>query len=169
MGALSAPKPLGDSHDLADFDCGEPALNEWLRRRARHNETHGASRTFVVCDGPHRVVGFYCLATGAVAREDSPGRIRRNMPEPIPVMVLGRLAVDLKYRRCGLGRGLLKDALLRTLSVSAEVGVRALLVHAISEDARIFYKHWGFRQSPTDGMTLMLALNEAAAIMRGSS
>jgi GNAT superfamily N-acetyltransferase len=166
VGALKAPEPLGESHDLESFDCGEPTLNDWLRRRAHHNDARGASRTFVVCDRPYRVAGFYCLATGAVDRKDAPGRIRRNMPEPIPVMVLGRLAVDLNYRGIGLGRGLLKDAVLRTLSVATEVGVRALLVHAISEDARDFYRHWGFRQSPTGKMTLLLALDDAAAIMR---
>lgn len=169
MGELSAPEPLGEHHVLAEFDCDEASLNEWLRRRARHNEAHGASRTFVVSDGAQRVAGFYCLATGAVVRDSAPGRIRRNMPEPIPVMVLGRLAVDLKYRGRGLGRGLLKDAVLRTLVVAQDVGVRALLVHAISEDARAFYRHWGFRQAPTDPTTLMLPLEGAGAFAKTGS
>lgn len=162
MGALRPPEPLREGHELDAFDCGEAGLNGWLRRQARSNERSGASRTFVVCDGSRKAVGYYCLATGAVARRDAPGRVRRNMPEPIPVMVLGRLAVDVAYRGRGIGRGLLKDAVFRTLQVASEVGVRALLVHAISEEARNFYLHWDFRQSPTDTMTLMLPLKRAA-------
>lgn len=161
MGRLKAPQQLGDAHDLATFDCGEAALNAWLTQRARSNERDGASRTFVVTDGPKRVVGYYCLSTGAVARVDAPGRVRRNMPDPIPVMVLGRMAVDLQYRGKGIGKGLLKDALLRTLQVASEVGVRALLVHAISDQAREFYLHWGFQASPTHSMTLMIPLKQA--------
>lgn len=164
MGRLRPPKPLGDSHELAGFDCGEAALNAWLTRQACSNERDGASRTFVVTDGPKRVVGYYCLATGAVARVDAPGRVRRNMPDPVPVMVLGRLAVDLGRRGSGLGKGLLKDAVLRTLQVASEVGVRALLVHAISDEARQFYLHWGFQASPTHSMTLMLPLKQARSV-----
>lgn len=161
MGRLNAPQPLGDGHELAEFDCGEASLNLWLSQRARSNERDGASRTFVVTDGPKRVVGYYCLSTGAVACVDAPGPVRRNMPDPIPVMVLGRMAVDLKYRSRGMGKGLLKDAVLRTLQVASEVGVRALLVHAISDAARKFYLHWGFQASPTHSMTLMLPLKQA--------
>ncbi len=164
MGRLRAPEPLGDSHELDAFDCGEIILNGWLNQRARSNERNGASRTFVVSDGPRKVVGYYCLSTGAVARVDAPGRVRRNMPEPVPVMVLGRLAVDLAYRGKGIGKGLLKDAVLRTLQVASRVGVRALLVHAISDDARKFYLHWGVQESPTHPMTLMLPLKQARAV-----
>lgn len=161
MGRLRPPQRLGEGHELAKFDCGEAALNAWLTQRARSNERDGASRTFVATDGPKRVVGYYCLSAGAVARVDAPGRVRRNMPEPIPVMVLGRLAVDLEYRGKGIGKGLLKDAVLRTLQVASEVGVRALLVHAIGEEAREFYRYWGFQASPTHPMTLMLPLKQA--------
>lgn len=169
MGALTAPEPLGEHHSLEQFDCGEAVLNAWLIRRARGNAISGASRTFVVCENAKQVVGYYCLATGAVTRANAPGKIRRNMPEPIPVLILGRLATDVRWQGHGVGRGLLKDAILRSLSVSSQVGVRALLVHAISEDARRFYLHWGFRPSPIDPMMLMIRMNEAAAALEDSS
>lgn len=159
---MRAPHPLDEGHELDPFDCGKPALNDWLTQQARRNERSGASRTFVVTDGPKRVVAYYCLSTGAVARLDAPGPVRRNMPEPVPVLVLGRLAVDLAYRQRGLGKGLLKDAVLRTLQVASEVGIRALLVHAISEEARRFYLHWDFQASPTHSMMLPLKRARAA-------
>src|SRR5271165_2326904 len=108
---LSAPEKLRPDHDLSEFECGEPALDDWLRRRALQNERSGASRTYVVCAGP-RVVGYYALAVGAVAHAGAPGRIRRNMPDPVPVMIIGRLAVDQEFHGHGLGRGLLRDAVL---------------------------------------------------------
>jgi len=157
MGGLTPPAPLTASHALAEFDCGIPAMNDWLRRRALPNETSGASRTFVVCQDA-RVVGFYALATGSVSREEATGGIRRKMPEPIPVMVLGRLAVDVGWRKRGVGAGLLRDAVLRTLAVSKQAGIRALVVHALSEDAKAFYLRHGFQESPLQPMTLMLSL-----------
>ncbi len=161
MGEIASPKPIAASHITETFACGILVLDEWLKRRALKNEVSGASRTFVVCqDG--QVVGYYALATGSVEHRDAPGKIRRNMPNPIPVMVLGRLAVDQQWQHAGRGRGLLKDALLRSLSVSKHAGVRALLVHALSEDAKNFYAHNGFLESPLDPMTLMIALQDAA-------
>jgi GNAT superfamily N-acetyltransferase len=157
MGGLTRPASLSAYHILDEFDCGIPAMNDWLRRRALPNESSGASRSFVVCQGA-MVVGFYALATGAVRRENAPGMIRRAMPEPIPVMVLGRLAVDLNWQKQGIGTGLLKDALLRTLTVSKQAGIRALVVHALSEDAKHFYLLHGFKESPLQPMTLMLSL-----------
>jgi GNAT superfamily N-acetyltransferase len=142
---------------MAEFDCGVPAMNDWLRRRALPSETSGASRTFVVCQDA-RVVGFYALATGSVSREETSGGIRRKMPEPIPVMVLGRLAIDVGWRKRGVGAGMLKDAVLRTLAVSKQAGIRALVVHALSEDAKRFYIRHGFQESPLQPMMLMLSL-----------
>ena len=166
MGILTPPSPLGAAHQLDDFDCGNATLNEWLRRQARRNEASGASRTFVVCDAAGSVVGYYCLAAGAVSREDSPGAVRRNMPEPVPVMVLGRLAVDRRWQSRQVGKGMLKDAVQRTLAVSSQVGVRALLVHAISPAAKAFYLEHGFRESPSNPMLLMITLSEAATTIR---
>jgi GNAT superfamily N-acetyltransferase len=166
---VRAPEPIGSQHDLGGFDCGEPALNDWLRRHAMRNELAGASRTYVVCEahGNH-VVAYYSLAAGAIARATAPGRVRRNMPEPIPVMVLGRLAVERTCHGHGVGRGLLRDALLRTMQAAEIVGIRAMLVQAISQEARRFYEQCGFRSSPVDPMTLMLPLAEVEReLLRG--
>lgn len=154
---LSAPEPLSPSHDVDLFDCGVPALNDWLKERGATNEASGATRTYVVCVAS-KVVGYYALATGAVARDAAPGAVRRNMPEPVPVIVLGRLAIDWRYQRQGLGQALLRDAILRVLQAADVVGVRAILVHAISEDVRRFYLNHGFIESPLDPMTLCLPL-----------
>ena len=155
----SAPAPLTALHHVADFECGEATLDQWLKTRALRNEGRGASRTYVVC-ADHQVVAFYCLATGSVTSELAPGRIRRNMPDPIPVMVLGRLAVDLAWQRHSLGKALLRDAILRTIQVSEIVGVKALLVHALSDQAVRFYEANGFYPSPTNPRTLFLPLSE---------
>jgi GNAT superfamily N-acetyltransferase len=161
VGEITAPEPITTSHDIESFSCGTPVLDEWLKRRALKNEVTGASRTFVVCnDG--QVIGYYALATGSVEHCDAPKKIRRNMPNPIPVMVLGRLAVDQKWQHAGLGRSLLKDAVLRSVSVSQHAGIKALLVHALSEDAKTFYVRNGFLESPLDPMTLVLSLRDAA-------
>lgn len=161
MGEITAPEPIKTSHLIESFACDLPVLDEWLKRRALKNEVSGASRTFVVChDG--QVIGYYALATGSVEHRDAPKKIRRNMPDPIPVMVLGRLAVDQQWQHAGLGRGLLKDAVLRSLSVSQHAGVKALIVHAISEEAKTFYVHNGFLESPLDPMTLVISLRDAA-------
>lgn len=155
----TAPAPLTAAHHVADFESGEATLDHWLKTRALRNEGRGASRTYVVC-ADNQVVAYYCLATGSVASELAPGRIRRNMPDPIPVMVLGRLAVDLAWQRHGLGKALLRDAILRTIQVSELVGVKALLVHALSDPAVRFYEAHGFHPSPTHPRTLFLSLSE---------
>jgi len=155
---VSAPLPLSGKHDFAEFDSGEPSLDDWLKRRALANQSSGASRTFVVVDARQRVMGYYALAAGAVSHRASTGAVRRNMPDPIPVMVLARLAVDRGAQGKQLGGALLKDAVLRALSVAENTGVRALLVHAMHENAKAFYLHYGFEVSPADPMTLMLRL-----------
>lgn len=157
---ISAPCPIADSHDVTYFDCGDPTLNDWLQRRAIKNESSGASRTFVVCED-NAVIGYYSLAVGAVTREDAAGKVRRNMPDPIPIMVLGRLAVDTSWQGKHIGAGMLKDAIQRTIIVAEQAGIRALLVHALSNKAKSYYQHWGFHASPTHEMTLMITLDEA--------
>lgn len=161
---LEAPQPLRPDHDLAAFDSGSPLLDDWLRRRALRNEAAGASRTYVVCQGS-RVVAFYCLAAGAVALDWAPGRVRRNMPDPVPVIVLGRLAVDRALKGRSLGRNLVRDAVMRTLQAADVAGIRAILVHAKDEDARRFWERCGFLPSPADPMTLMLRLQDARAVL----
>lgn len=160
---LSAPQPLAAVHLLADFESGESALDEWLKRRALSNQLCGASRTFVIVDGEHRVRGFYALAAGAVAHTTATSSVRRNMPDPIPVMVLGRLAVDRRAQGIQLGAALLQDAVNRAITVSQNTGVRALLVHALNEQAKAFYEHYGFQASPQHPMTPMLRLNSIKA------
>ena len=157
---LSPPEKLRAEHNLSEFNCGEPSLDDWLRRRALQNEKSGASRTYVVCAGEH-VAGYYALAVGAVAHAEAPGRIRRNMPDPVPVMIIGRLAVHKDRQGRQIGPGLLRDAILRTLQAAEIAGVRAILVHAISERARKFYEDCGFVPSPMDPMTLMITVAEA--------
>lgn len=161
MGAITAPEPITPSHLIEAFACGIPVLDDWLKRRALKNEVSGASRTFVVCHD-EQVAGYYALATGSVEHRDAPGKLRRNMPDPIPMIVLGRLAVDQRWQRAGIGRGLLKDAVLRSVSVSQQAGVKALLVHVLSEDAKTFYVRNGFLESPLDPMTLIISLQDAA-------
>jgi predicted N-acetyltransferase YhbS len=153
--AVSAPEHLTAQHDISAFDSGVPELDTWLKRRALQNEASGASRTYVVSAGG-RVVGYYALATGAVAQQEATGKVRRNMPEPIPVMVIGRLAVDREHQGKGIGSALLKDALLRTLNAASIAGIRAVLLHAISGDAKRFYEKAGFSASPVDPMTMMM-------------
>jgi GNAT superfamily N-acetyltransferase len=157
---LSAPEKLRPDHDLSGFECGEPSLDDWLPKRALQNEESGASRTYLVCAG-QQVAGYYALAVGAVAHANAPGRVRRNMPDPVPVMVIGRLAVHKDYQGKRIGPGLLRDAVLRTLQASYIAGIRAILVHAISERARQFYEDCGFVASPIDPMTLMITVVEA--------
>ena len=165
---IGAPERLEQDHDVSAFDSGTPVLDDWLRRRALRNQDSGASRTYVICEG-RRVVGYYALAAGAVAHAEATGRARRNMPEPIPVMVLGRLAIDALCQGRGLGRALLQDAVLRTLQAADIAGIRALLVHAISEDAKRFYERCGFRPSPIDPMTLMMTLKDARLALAGDN
>lgn len=157
---VSSPEKLSSDHDLSQFQCGEPSLDEWLRKRALQNEASGASRTYVVCVGK-RVVGYYALSVGAIAHAEAPGRVRRNMPDPVPVMVIGRLASDQSVRGWGIGPALLRNAILRTLQAAEIAGIRAILVHAISERAKHFYEKWGFISSPVDPLTLMITASEA--------
>lgn len=156
---LTRPEPLADAHELNDFSSSVTSLDDWLKRRARTNQVSGASRTFVVADG-HKVVGYYALASGAIATAASVGRFRRNMPDPIPVAVLGRLAVDRSQQGRGLGRALFRDCALRVAHAADSIGIRGILVHAISDEAKAFYMALGFDPSPVEPMTLMVTLSD---------
>lgn len=175
MGQMSAaeerinpPEKLSSEHDLAQFHCGEPTLDDGLRKRALQNEESGASRTYVACI-EKQVVGYYALAIGAVTHAEAPGRIRRNMPDPVSVMVIGRLAVDQTAQGRALGPALLRDAVLRIVQAAEIAGIRAILVHAISERAKRFYEKWGFIASPVEPMTLMITVAEARKAMQDKS
>jgi len=158
---LHAPESLSAEHQVNAFACGESVLDEWLKRRALGNQTSGASRTFVVTTSQKEVMGYYALAAGAVAHQDATRSIRQNMPDPVPVMVLARLAVDARAQGMKLGAAMLQDALQRCVLVSQNTGVRAMLVHALNDRARQFYEHYGFKASPTHFMTMMLRLNQS--------
>lgn len=156
---MKPPTALSDHHDLSRFDSGVPALDDWLKRRARPNQAAGASRTYVLCDG-EAVVGYYALASGAVALPQAPSRLRRNMPDPIPVALLGRLALAQAHQGQGLGRLLLRDAFQRILAAADIIGIRGVMVRAISPEAHAFYLAAGLQPSPIDSMTLMATIDD---------
>jgi len=151
---VSPPGPLSRAHDLTVFQCGKDALDDWLKFRALRAEGN-TGRTYVVASGT-KVVGYYTLATGAAKREQLPKKLQRNSPDPIPLMVLARLAVDSRFQGQGIGHGLLKDALIRSIQASEIVGFRAVLVHAIDDDARLFYEKFQFVEFPNGSQTLFL-------------
>ncbi len=161
---LQAPAPLTAEHPLGGFDSGVASLDDWLRRRALRNQASGASRTFVLCDAGD-IAGYYSLAASAVAPDATPGRFRRNMPDPIPVVVLGRLAIAREQQGRGLGRALFQDAANRVLHAADGIGIRGLLVHAISEEAKAFYLRLGLDPSPLDPMTLMTTVADLKAAL----
>lgn len=158
LGPLLAPAPLQPSHDVSRFDCGKAPLNDWLKHTALKAEARSA-RCFVVLRR-QSVVGFYCLAAGAVKHEGAPRKLRTNLPDPTPVVIIGRLAVDKEYQGKGLGRALLQDALLRVTRASELVGARAVLVHAVDQEAVPFYARYGFRSFPVGNQTLYLPIEE---------
>ena len=160
---LRPPEPLTAAHRLDDFECGEAELDDWLKRRALANQATGASRTFVVIDPDGRVCAYYAMAAGAVSHQLATIRVRRNMPDPVPVMVLARLAVCQSMQGQRLGAALLQDAVNRAVAVAQNAGVRALLVHALHERAKQFYAHCGSQPSPLHPMTLMLRLGGITA------
>ncbi len=152
------PVPLTADHDTSAFICRHESLGIWLQKRALANALSGASRTYVVADNQNRVGGYYALSAGSVASEAAPGRLRRNMPDPLPVIVLGRLAVHGGWSGRGIGSGLLKDAVLRSMQAAELIGVRALLCHAIDDEAKAFYLKYGFVESPLEPRTVLVGL-----------
>lgn len=150
---------LSLAHLIADFCSGEPVLDDWLKRRAWQNEETGATRTFVLCsDVDKRVMGYYSLSTGAIQREAVPGAFRRNMPEPIPIVLIARFAVDVDYQKQRWGGKLLREAVMRTILISQVIGVRGLVVHALSDNAKAFYQRFGSVESPLQPHTLVLPI-----------
>ena len=162
---VSAPALLSADHATSQFRCRHESLTLWLQKHALTNNGKRGSRTHVVCDGA-RVVGFYALAAGSVQHELVPKAVTRNMPKPIPAIVLGRLAVDADHQGTGIGAGLLQDAILRSLNAANDIAARVLLCHAIDDAARAFYIRHGFLPSPAEELTVMLDLAKAAALVR---
>lgn len=166
MGRLTSPEPLGTHHDVSQFDSGIASLNTWLQRKARLNEAKGGARTYVVCDDD-RVIAFYSLAASSVERRRVPSRIGRNMPEPIPVILLGQLAVDVNYQGRGLGSDLLIDAGKRALTAAEVIGARTIVVQAFNEEAKTFYEQFGFLPfSNREPLMLFLRISQLRAALQ---
>lgn len=166
---LLPPCPLSKEHMVDNFECGKPQLDIWLKRYAWQNQRAEAARTFVVCD-ERRVVGFYSLAVGAVDHVTATQRIKKGLARyPIPVMILARLAVDLRYQGKKIGKSLLKDALMRTIQASKHAGIRAIFVHAKDHEARMFYEKYGFESSPVKPLKMMLLLKDTKKVLEAIS
>ena len=159
MNPYRGPEILAPSHNLDGFDCGNQSFNQWLRRRASRNQREGSSRTWVVTHGA-RVVAFYASATAVVARMEATDRAARHQPDPLPAMLLGRLAVDRPRQGKGLAAALLKHFLLKALEIAELTGLRLVMVHAQDSQAAAFYRHYGFEPSPVDNLTLMLLIKD---------
>ena len=163
---LRAPEPLAAAHRLEGFDCGRPALNDWLLRHARQAQGSGSAKTFVVADGD-RVAGYFSLTVGQVDTLDAPPRIRQGMGQyPVPVVILARLAVSQQDQGRGIGVGLLQNAIRRTLLIAEQAGIRAMLTHPIDADAARFYTRFGFIPSPLREQQLLLLLKDARRWLR---
>lgn len=153
---VNAPELLRANHYISNFSCGEQDLDDWFKKRAMKSQTRSHTKIYVVTDSETKqVIGYYAIAMGSVQREDSIASFRRNAPNPIPVLVLARLAVHLDYQGYAIGTGLLKDCILRSVQAMNIVGGAGILVHAIDESAKSFYKKFGFTESPINAMTLM--------------
>ncbi len=165
-----SPHPISADHDVASFRCGRTSLDDWLRRRAFPNEAAGASRTFVTTlSGSLTVVGYYALAAGSVRLDTVSGRIRRNMPDPIPVVVLARLAVDTRHQKSGLGRSLLQDAIVRSVSAATTVDMRAMIIHALTEEAGLFYVKLGFAEMAAGRLTYAATIADLVQTLGAAS
>ncbi len=155
---MRAPVVLQSEHEVGDFDSGVIVLDDWLKRRARTNQLTGASRTYVVANALGVVIGYYAISAGTLSISDAPGKLRRNMPDPIPMAVIGRLAVDHSEQSKGLGVALLQDAVLRIRQAASIMGIRGIMVHAISNDAKQFYERHGFSADAKHPMTLLVSI-----------
>lgn len=165
--SLAGPAPLAQNHELDQFHSGETSLDGWLKNRARANQVGGASRVFVTCDG-NRVVGYYSLSSSSIVQEIVPSRFRRNMPDPIPVVLLGRLAIDKEWQGKGVGRALFRDAAMRVSHAAEVIGIRGIVVHAVSDEARKFYAAIGFSECPHEPLTLVVTLQDIRAVIGGA-
>ena len=164
---IRPPEPMTKLHTVNRFSCGVDSLDAWLKRRALQNQTSGASRTFVVCQGKN-VIAYYALAAGAICASEAVGSLRRNMPDPVPVVLLGRLAIDRRLQGQKLGRALVRDAGHRILQAAEAIGIRGVITHALTPAAKSFYERVGFDVSPLDQMTLMITLSDLIGALKAS-
>lgn len=165
--SLRPPQPLAAQHRLADFDCGKPALNDWLLRHARQAQGSGSAKTFVVADATEQVLAYFSLTVGQVDTLAAPERIRQGMGAyPLPVVILARLAVATSAQGQGIGCGLLQDAIRRTALIAEQAGIRALLAHPLDAEAARFYTRFGFVASPLREQQLLLLLKDARRWLR---
>lgn len=167
--SFRSPRPLLPTDDVSTFDCGAASLNDWLRTRALKNETTGASRTFVSIDSKtDAVAGYYCLSASSLLLEDAPGGVRRNMPDPIPVILIGRLAVDEAVKGKGIGASLFQHAVVKGLEASRIIGARAVIVDALDEEAERFYSKFGFTlMPPASKRAMYLLVKDAESTIAG--
>lgn len=166
--SYTRPESLAKRHALEEFECGEPALDEWLKKYARAAQTSGSSRVFVTATDGTTVVGYYALAAAVISPEEATERVIKGEPKlrSVPAVLLARLAVDRDHQRAGVGRSLLQDAVLRAFQAAESIGVRALLIHAKHERARAWYGQYGFESSPTDPLHLMLLMKDLRAFAK---
>lgn len=166
MSGYSIPRPIVSQDDLDSFECGEADLNEYLRKRAIANHRGGAGTCYIT-EKDGRVVGYFVITMGSVQRVDATHRVGNFMPDPVPVVLLARLAVDQKEQGHRLGAQLLRAAIVKSVEVSELIGARAILVHALHDRARTFYQHFGFEASPTDPLHLFLLMKDARKVVVG--
>ncbi|MFA5702607.1 MAG: GNAT family N-acetyltransferase [Advenella sp.] len=160
---ISKPEKLSQAHNAGQFCSGEKSLDDWIRQKAYKNQINGGSRTFVACDENKNILAYYALATGVLDCELSTGKFRRNMPNPIPVVILARLAVDGSMQGKGIGRALVRDAGLRVIQAADLIGIRGIVVQALTDEAKNFYEKVGFTPSPIEPMTLLITLADLKA------
>lgn len=164
--AFAAPCLITNAHQTATFDCGKAPLNQWLQQFALANAQSGNSRTFVVADSEHNIVGYYSLTATSLEHDTAPQRVRQGQPRhPIPAILMARFAVHLNQQGLGLGRALFRDALLRSLNITAELGARAFVVDAKDEDARLFYTRFAMMSSPDNPLRLYLLFKDIKKLL----
>ena len=168
MNEFLRPRPITSEDDCSRFSCGETSLDTWIQLRAIKNEKAGASRTFITIERiSGDIAGYYCLSASSLARADASSALRMNMPEPIPVILIGRLALDQRYASLGLGASLLKDALSKGIEASRAVGARAFIVHALNDSAEAFYRRFGFGLVPESARVMYILVQDAEATIAG--
>jgi len=166
---LTKPEELTRDHNIAGFSCGRESLDDWLKNRAVKSNAAGDSKVFIINNDAGEVVGYYAISAASVTHKEAISKLRRNAPDPIPMALIGRLAVREDMQGHDIGPALLRDAILRIVQASNHMGIKGVLVHALDEDAANFYSHQGFHHSPIDDNHLMISLKEITAELSAPS